>query len=102
MASIHLPESMHFSGSRKFHTVLCSTQSRSILPALYAAPVRLVSGIIRFLTNRSSKVVFEIVMIVMILWGAYVQSRTMENKNVMRHLMNDGFIYIMVRFPVIL
>ncbi|KAF7761082.1 hypothetical protein Agabi119p4_10491 [Agaricus bisporus var. burnettii] len=74
-------ESMHFAGSRKFHTVLCSTQSRSILPALYAAPV-----------------VFEIVMIVLILWGAYVQSRNMENKNVMRHLMNDGFIYIMLLF----
>jgi hypothetical protein len=35
-------------------------------------------------------------MIVMILCGTHVHLRNMQNKSLVRYLMNDGFVYIMV------
>lgn len=45
---------------------------------------------------------FEAVMLILIMWSTYIRSRDMENRNLLNYLLNDGFIYILVSFLVVL
>lgn len=97
--SAHLSESLEYLGQREPHAMLCSAKNRSILPALYIPPVSVpISISLKFYDNGPSKVCFEVVMLVMILWYTCLRSRNLDNKSVMHYLVNDGFIYILVCF----